>query len=162
MQVRLNYKQSGTWKVIFGARADTFFLSLSLPFSFNVVVNSPHESTGQYVSPVHPVHAPSRVREGWLHTYLHDTGQCEEPIAEWEALEAAPAWEHEALIRRSVSFTSVYNERDTVCTLIPFRDISAGADIKFAGQKPENNVQRVRRITFTYKIWPLPPPRRRE
>lgn len=50
-----------------------------------------------------------------VHTYLHDTEQCEEPIAEWEALEAAPAWEHKVLIRASelASFKSVYNERDT-------------------------------------------------
>lgn len=34
-----------------------------------------------------------------IYTYLHDTEQCEEPIAEWEALEAAPAWEHKVLIR---------------------------------------------------------------
>lgn len=33
-----------------------------------------------------------------IHTYLHDTRQCES-IAEWEALQAAPAWEHKVLIR---------------------------------------------------------------
>ncbi|KYM86617.1 hypothetical protein ALC53_04078 [Atta colombica] len=51
-----------------------------------------------------------------VHTYLHNTGQCEEPIAEWEALEAAPAWEHKVLILalECASFKSVYNERDTV------------------------------------------------
>ena len=65
---------------------------LPAPIPEDVIVNSSHEIVGQYVPPVHPVHGRPSTK---IHTYLHDTRQCES-IAEWEALQAAPAWEHRA------------------------------------------------------------------
>lgn len=96
------FRKHSDWDVSLRIRQGTRgHFSLSLFFSLNrlsrtllIRLTKPRPNMFHWYTLYMPLLKSTKV-----HTYLHDTGQCEEPIAEWEALEAAPAWEHKVLIR---------------------------------------------------------------